>query len=315
MEIFAALQIFAGMLVLVAASGLFIHALVQVCRHLKIQEFYIVLIVIGFATALPEFFLALNAAVFNFPEIAFGNAIGTSIASMAFIAGIIAIFGRKLETKTFFKTHDMVTLSLGIALLSILGSDGIVSRFDGLLLIVVFFYYLWNILDRKDVLKLKIKPTNMSPLSHLIVMVFAGFGMILSAKYVLTSTVDLQLSSGLPGFMLAVVLIAPLGAIPELIIELELIRSKLNNLSFGDLFMSVVVNSTFIIGLLALVRPFTITAGPVFTFSGLFLIIIILIFNFFVRTRDQLDWKEGLLLLIGYFFFIICNFLVYNAAL
>ncbi|MFQ5493725.1 MAG: sodium:calcium antiporter [Candidatus Dojkabacteria bacterium] len=310
----AALQIFIGMLVLVAASGLFVHSLVHIARILQIKEYLIVFLLLGVATALPELFIAASAAKADFPEIALGNALGTSIAAMSFVVGIIAVFGRKIDTKNFFQSRDLMHLSLSVVLLIILASDGVLSRLDGLLLLIVFVYYIWNLYSYKNHFNLKVKDSSKSIYLHLAVFIVSGAALYFAAEYAVSSTILMTQVTALPGFLIAVVLLAPLGIVPELIIELELQKSKLSNLTFGDLFTSVVVNTTLIIGLLAIFNPLVIASPLLLSFSGLVLIIILMLFNFFVRTKESLDWKEGLFLIIVYLFFIVSNFLVFMSS-
>lgn len=314
MEIMSSLTIFAGMLVLVAASGLFVYALTNICRILGFKEYLIVVLFLGFATVLPELFIALNAVSQSAPELAFGNALGTSIASLSFIAGIIAIFSRSFKTNTFFQSKDLVHLTISVVLLIILASDGNLSRVDGVLLLIAFVYYIINILQYKSVLKLKSSEPKHSLLFHLVIIVLCLIAMQLSAQSIVTAGLELSLASALPLFLIATVLIAPLGAVPELIVELELIRSKMSNISFGDLFTSVILNSTLVIGLVAMLSPFTFTFSPIAQFSSLFFVVLLLVFNFFIRSKNELDWKEGLFLLFGYFFYIVSMFIVFGAS-
>lgn len=310
----SALTIFAGMLVLVGASGLFVHAVASTGRILKMKEFTVVFVLLGFATVTPELFIGLNAVYAGIPELAFGNAIGTSIASISFIGGMIAVFSHSIKTKNFFHHHDLTSLTIAVVLLFLLASDGYLSRLDGVLMLAAFGYYLINLIDYRKDFKLKIKEPKHTLLVHLLIMLISIIAMHFAAQSIVIAGKDLSAGTNLTPFLIAVALIAPLGAIPELIVEIELVRSKLSNLSFGDLFTSVVVNTTLVVGLLALVNPFTLQVTALTQFSGLFMVVMLLLFNYFVRSKDELNWREGLFLIISYFFFITSMFLVHSAA-
>src|SRR3989304_8269588 len=107
-----ALQILAGMLIILPGCGLLIFSLIHIARFLRIKDYLIVFVIIGFATALPELFLGLNAAAQNYSNIALGNAIGTSIAAISLVAGIVAIFNKQFKTSKFFASHDLTHLSI-----------------------------------------------------------------------------------------------------------------------------------------------------------------------------------------------------------
>ncbi|KXK26432.1 MAG: putative calcium/sodium:proton antiporter [candidate division WS6 bacterium OLB20] len=309
-----ALTIFAGMLVLVGASGLFVHAVSSAGRILKLREFSVVFVLLGFATVAPELFIGLNAVHAGIPELAFGNAIGTSIASLSFIGGMIAVFSHSFKTKNFFHHRDLSSLTISVVLLFLLASDGYLSRLDGTVLLIAFAYYLLNLIQYRKAFSLKIKEPKKTLAVHLFIMLVSLLAMHFSSQAIVFAGKDLAVTTGLTPFLIAVALIAPIGAIPELIVELELVRSKLSNLSFGDLFTSVVVNSTLVIGILSAVSPFTVQVTELVQFSVLFMVIILMLFNYFVRSRDELSWQEGLFLVISYFFFITSIFIVSGAA-
>ncbi len=310
MEPLLSLQIFAGMLVLVAASGLFIHSLVHVGRMLKIREDLIIFVLVGFATALPELFIGLNAIITNTQDIAVGNAIGTSIAALSFVAGMVAVFSRKFKTDSFFEHHDLTTLSVATVFLFILASDGALSRLDGAILLVVFIYYLWNVIDQKHKLTVKVAESRHNLFVHIVVLLITGVSIFLASQYVVFSAYFLEQLTFLPGVLIALVLIAPMGIVPELIIEFELIRNRSHKLSFGDLFTSVIINTTLVVGLVAFIKPFGIGNQMLLSFSGVFLLLVILLFNLFAKSRKEIDWKEGLILVLAYFMFIINCFLI-----
>lgn len=310
------LQILAGMLIILPGSGLLIYAFIHIARFLRVRDYLIVFVIIGFATSLPELFIGLQAAAINQPNIALGNAMGTSIAAISLIAGIVAIFNKKFKTNKFFASHDITHLSISIILLALLASDGYLSRVDGVLLLVSFGYYLLSIYSTPGKYSLPQINVNKKNIAvYVLVAILATLGIFFVAQSVVAATVNLASSSSLPAFLIALTMLAPLGAVPELIFELEINQKNFSQLTFGELFTSILINCTFVIGVIALIKPFVLENNLLFFTSALFLVLIMLAFNSFLRSKETLNWKEGTVLVIAYLIYLGSNFFIFISTL
>ena len=144
----------------------------------------------------------------------------------------------------------------------------------------------------------------------MIILFLALFGIYFAAEYAVYAVVELRNLTVLPMFLITVVLLSPLGVIPELIYEFALIHKNRSELALGDLFTNVVVNTTFITGILAVIRPFTVGISNLQYLSSLFLVVILIFFNYAARTKNDLNWKEGLILILAYFMYIVSIFFI-----
>ena len=310
------LKLLAGMLIILPASGLLIYSLIHITRYLRMRDYLVVFMVIGFATALPELFIGLQAASSNHPNIALGNALGSSIAAISLIAGVVAIFNKEFKTSKFFTSLDLTHLSISVILLSLLASDGYLSNIDGILLLISFTYYLLSIYTSPAQYKLpEIKVNKKYLLLYLFVAVISVLGIFFVSQSVVASTINLAKSTSLPTILIALTVLAPLGAVPELIFELEINKKSISKLTFGELFTSVLVNCTFIVGIIALIKPFAIEKNILFYSTALFLVLLLIAFNSFLRSRQMLHWKEGVILVIAYLVYLGSNFYIYISTL
>jgi len=304
MNIYYLIIIFSGLLVLIGASGLAVRALYSLGLYLKVKEYLIIFLLLGFATVLPELFIGINGAMQGIPEISFGLAIGTSIVSLTILAGIIAIFSKSFKTNNFFKTKDLSLLSLLVLVLIFLAFDGNLSRIDGIILLGVFFISIIFIFQNRFQFstlnkKIQIKKVGL----HFFILVISIIAMFLASSSIVSSSIAIT-NEGFSIFLLAIAVIAPLSAIPELLVELNIVKNNKTNMSFGDLFTSVIFNLSLVVGLVAFINPFTILITPATYLSLFFLIFSILLFNFFVRSKDALEWYEGVFLLSLYLVYI-----------
>ena len=76
-------------------------------------------------------------------------------------------------------------------------------------------------------------------------------------------------------------------------------------MTLGNFLGSIAFNALFVLGIVAIISPISIDNVAQLKISGLLLAMIMLIFNAFIRTKNRLSYKEGLVLLCLYAFFII----------
>jgi len=149
----------------------------------------------------------------------------------------------------------------------------------------------------------------------LIVVILATLSIFFSADYTITSLIDFNSSSKISLFFLTAVILSSIGAIPELIFEMNQIKRNKNYLTYGDLFTSVVVNSSLIIGIIAIINPISFEVNNLVRFSTFFLVLILILFNFLIKSKNKLDWKEGITLVFMYVMFIVFGLIVNNFAI
>ena len=304
------LQIFAILLVLVPLNGLIIRAFSILGQKLQLSRTFILLFIVGFAASLPELFIGINSALQHQPEMGVGNAIGTGIVLISFVAGIIAVYKKQFKTNNIFSKNNISLISLFTLAYIVLGMDGIYSRLDGIVLVAVYIVYLIMLSFYKNHFEIKkyIKIPNREVLINSLLVVI-GLVVAFLASYVLNLKVtELQVVSSLPLFFIGLIILAPLSAIPELIFEFELHNRDLSASSLGELFTSLVSNTTLIIGIIILISPFTISNPFVFYYTSFFMCTILILLNIYIRSRNELNWKEGLILILSYMLFMVSTF-------
>ena len=76
---------------------------VAISLGLNISRFVIGMTVVSFATSAPELIVSIQAAVSGFPDLAFGNVIGSNIANLAFVLAIIIMISPINVGENFYK--------------------------------------------------------------------------------------------------------------------------------------------------------------------------------------------------------------------
>jgi cation:H+ antiporter len=128
--------LFSGIFFAALGGELFVRGAVGIARSARIAPGIIGATIAAFATSSPEPAVAINAGMAGSPPIAHGDALGSNIVNIALILGIVlTISGIKASRDTIrreFTVALLVPIMTGILLL-----DGILSRFDGFLMVTL----------------------------------------------------------------------------------------------------------------------------------------------------------------------------------
>ncbi len=311
-SLFLLLKIFAILIIMIPLNGLILNIWISLAQSLHLSRKLIIITSIGILLSIPELFIALNAIQLGTPELALGNALGTAIILITLIAGVIAINKKELKTNEIFSSDNLNLLSF-IALLNILLSfDGQLSRIDGVILVLFYFFYLFILSTLKGKFSLNERPKMSGKKKFLSILgIIAGLVGIWSLSFFLNKeAINLQENTAFTFFSIGAILIAPLGAIPELIFEIELDNKNKSNLTLSELFTSLLSNTTLILGILLIFNPISINGSIFYYFTVLFLAVALLLFNYYSRTKDSLNWKEGVILLTSYILYMLSSLIL-----
>ena len=184
-----------------------------------------------------------------------------------------------------------------------------VSRLDGIILICTFLVYIAYMFKRRKgyPLVLKESGTRWEVIGHTLLIPISLAALFYSAGFVVESGSELALSLALPPIFVGLFFIALGTSLPELVFECKSVLAGHSGLALGDLIGSVIVNSTIVLGIAAIITPIT---GNIFLFmtSSFFMIVVCFMFAVMLETEGKISWKEGVILLMMYVLFLMVEF-------
>jgi len=219
---------------------------------------------------------------------------------------LLAIFGKSIRISPEFQGFNLPASLVVISLPVVLAMDGVVSRLDSIIGIVLFLLLLVNIQSKRGILE-KIKTfTARSTISigkELFRILFGLTLIFFASKFVVEQTVYFAEVLSVSPFLISLLFIAIGTNVPELSLVFRSVLSRTNQVAFGDYIGSSAFN-TFLFGILALVYANPIELSNSYLVSLLFLIIGLFLFYIFARSKNTISRAEGLVLLILYFLFL-----------
>ncbi|NNE01793.1 MAG: hypothetical protein HKN52_01405, partial [Eudoraea sp.] len=135
-----------GLIGLWLGTELVIKGAVKIATYYNLSEIFIGIAVLAIGTDLPEMVISLNASIQNVVHdvntsgIIIGNAIGSSFTQISLVLGLAGLLGYLTLSKRHLYEDGIVLLG-AVLFLILLGFDGLITRIEGIVLIVIYLIY------------------------------------------------------------------------------------------------------------------------------------------------------------------------------
>lgn len=307
---------FISLLILIRSGTFLVKSLVSISRYLGLSEYVIAFILMALATSLPEFFVGISSALSKAPAISLGNIIGANIVNLTFALGLVICLARGISTVSQVAKRDAWIIFFLALLPVLLVLDGQLARWDGVILVLFFFWYLSRLLRQRekftktlnsltyDIERLK------TFFKNLLGFIFGLFLLLISAWGVVYSASIIAQQLGLSLIFIGLILVGLGTTLPELSFGIRSVLMKHQEMTLGNFIGSLAFNSLFILGLVALIHPIQVNGFSALIISALFLALALIVFNVFIRTKERLSRREGIVLLVIYGLFLATEILV-----
>ncbi|SDX55638.1 calcium/sodium antiporter [Aequorivita viscosa] len=303
-----------GLTLLVVGGEFLVRSSVALSFRLNISKMVIGLTVVSFATSAPELLVSLQAAISGFSDISLGNVIGSNIANIGLVLGITAIISPLAIDKGFYKLNWPVMMILSVALYFILKSGEIISRTEGVALLLMLVVYLWILIrkarqERGTELVDEEVDESLSKTSSfkiIIWLIIGGGALYAGSELLVRGAVSLAQDFGVTERVIAVTMIAVGTSIPELAASVIAALKKEKAISLGNLIGSNIFNIASVLGITAIIQPIAVVSPEVLTndifwmigFAGILLPLA------FLPKSYEIGRKRGILLVAAYAVFI-----------
>lgn len=306
-----------GLLFLVVGGEFLVRASVALSFKLNLSKMVIGLTVVSFSTSAPELLVSLQAALNGFSDISLGNVIGSNIANIGLVLGITAIISPLVVDKDFYKFNWPVMMLFSVFLYYFLFSGGILSRSEGLGLVIALLVYLYFLIRRairKPAGEMEGIDPNLKTTSNFKMIIWLAIGGIAlwgGAELLVSGAVDLATTMGVSERVISVTMIAVGTSVPELAASVIAALKKEKALSLGNLIGSNIFNIASVLGITALIQPIMVKSGAILS-SDIFWMIafaLVLIPMAFLPKKFQFGRIKGVILFVSYVIFIGLAFL------
>ena len=251
---------------IVFGADLLLNGSVAIAKRFHVSDFVIGAVIVGIGTSVPELVVSFFGALKGNADVAIGNVVGSNIFNVLGILGITAIcFPIAIDKKNMtFEIPFCIGISILLTLLALNFFDGtpaVISRVDGIILLLLFAGYMWYSFTRDKKTGLTEASEEMptekpTPLWLAIVKVVVGLGiLIVSCDMFVDDAVAIAKSWGVDDAIISLTLVACGTSLPELAASVVAACKKNTQLALGNIVGSNIFNILLILGLSSQVMP------------------------------------------------------------
>lgn len=301
-----------GLIILAKASEYAVKSIYNIARLFHLSEFAASFVIVGIASVMPEFFVAVTSSLDKVPPFGLGVLLGSNVIDLTAIIALVVLLAGRIRIKTgLVKWGNWYVIINALPVLLLL--DGSLSALDGVILIFVFFIYVTFILARGRRMLGDGDKTDIGKLIKEFLITGISLAIILwSANLVVNNSVAISEELSLP-LVFTGFLVAFGTCFPEFVFALRAAKEKHGELGLGAIMGDVVVDATFSIGVISLMSPI---APPVMmtVLSGFFMVVASLVVVHFITNDREITRADGISLLVLYVLFGIVEFWVKSIA-
>ena len=257
------LQFAVGLCILFFGAEYMVRGAVALADRLGVSPAIVGMTVVAIGTSAPELTVSLVGAFSGSSELALGNIVGSNIANVLLILGVVGLF-RPFAAERLGGHLDVSVLMGGTVLFIWLFRYPAVGFWPGILLLIVFAAFLGLSLRHG----LNRPPSTTEPerkrlsVSLAWVLVAGGLaGVLFGADLLVEGAVALARDSGIPEAVIGLSLVAVGTSVPELAASLVAAMRGHNGMVLGNLVGSSLFNILAITGAVAALVPLTVPAS------------------------------------------------------
>ena len=292
-----------GLVLMGRGGDLFVDASSQLSRAFRVPRFIVGGTIVSVATTVPELLTSIQASLDGDSGLALGNAIGSCIANIGLITGLVAIIMPIEFDRADVLKRSIWMMSAAVFIVIVSWNLKISFAYAVVLLIFTGVYIVWDI---SGVVRHRSKlvdepigddPTPLSALGWFVLgAVFVGFG----SKLLVDAGQNIAVALGISTTVVGLSLIAFGTSLPELVTGIKAARRGMPDLSLGNIIGANVLNLLLIVGASGVITPLVLepmSQQYAFPWLGVFFVMLlgIIVRHGVIRRAAGI----GLLLLFG----------------
>ena len=317
MELLKAILILViGFVLLIKGADFFVEGSSSVAKKFHVPAMLIGMTIVAMGTSLPECAVSVTASLANNNSLAVSNVIGSNIFNLMVVCGACALFSPLTIRQDTLKKEFPLSI-ICAALMLVLGYIGMtLGHIDGIIFLVLFVgYLLWMIQSAKkaraaglsdpgqsgQIEQAEFVEENIAILPTWKSLIFIIGGMIaikFGGDFVVDGASSIASSMGLSQTLIGLTIVAMGTSLPELVTSLVAAKKGEVDMALGNVIGSDIFNILFVLGIATVISPISFLMENVIDI--ILLIIMSLIVLAFAWTRQQINRKEGILMLLMY---------------
>tara|TARA_X000000368_G_scaffold145370_1_gene114669 strand:+ start:1624 stop:2556 length:933 start_codon:yes stop_codon:yes gene_type:complete len=281
----------------------------DIAKKLKISDLVIGLTIVSIGTSFPELIAGIQSLLENKHDFVIGNVLGSNVANIGLALGLPALF-----YKINFEYKNVISAFfynlLACAALFYIISDNEITSADSQILLFLFTIYIIASFLRPNITSCGNELENDQEISLL-----KSFARLFWGSIVLYAGSELFISNGALSLLdhigadyekaIGMTVIAIGTSLPEVFVTMTALSKKEVGISLGNIIGSNIFNILFVLGVIGLINPLTVSNVSFELLFGVGLLFLLAFLSFFYKGLNKVS---GFLLVSIYILFLYLQF-------
>ena len=325
-----------GFFGLILGAEILIRGSINLAHIFKVSPFIIGVVIVAGGTSLPELAASLQSINLGFEGIVIGNVIGSNIANILLIIGVVALINPIIEIKSSTDSSFSIVHKVGYFVsknisdfVAIISSvifiyfcyKGSITWIDGTLMLLCLVIFLASILFKDKADYQEQHNQSISLWLSFILIIVGLFAVIYGSKLFINEATQIAKNFGLSETIIGITIVAIGTSLPELATGVIAAMKRQTDFAIGNILGSNIYNIFGVLGIsslfvnlnipIAVDRKLKIDELSInLNLSGIvydawLILIVTIIFVFLMHVRKKIGFKTGITFLIFYFTYII----------
>lgn len=239
------LGLVASLAVLIWGADKFVDNSSLIAKKIGVSELTIGLTIVALGTSAPEIFVGISSVLNKSESIAMGAVVGSNISNIALIFGVSCIGISFLPKKT--PIIQLMPFLVSALILGYVLIDLNVSKFDGVLLLLSFCYFLYVINTYRDSQTLIDEQQDKNNSITLIFLTIGLISLIFGSRYAVIYAEKIAILLNISELIIGLTIIAIGTSLPELAATISAVLKKKTDMVVGNVIGSNVLNITLVV--------------------------------------------------------------------
>ncbi|MBI2144893.1 sodium:calcium antiporter [Candidatus Woesearchaeota archaeon] len=289
-------------IVMVRAGSYAVKYVSSIAKADRISAFLTSFLLVGIVSSFPETFVSVVSAIKNEPSLGLGTLLGGNIADLTLVIGLVGVAAGSIKIRSKEFAHEFWLV--GLLMLPILFSlDGSIGRIEGLALILSCLMFIFGMLRENNVLSKLSSHSRKDVAKNIALFLLSSAVVLTAANFVVKFAEGLALDFKMPIALVGIVFIGAVTTLPELMFSLASVAKHIDGLALGDIFGTVIIDATLIVGITALISPITIVGVNIMNLAA-FTALSVSTTIYFLKPGRTFTRNEALLLILLYVIFV-----------
>ena len=295
-----------GFFFLIKGADLFVDGAASIARKFNIPSMIIGLTIVAMGTSAPEAAVSITSSLSGQNDMSVANVVGSNFFNILVVLGVSSLISKLPVQKNTIK-KDTPFLLMVSGLLLLFGFNKYISRIEGLILLIVFVYFLYSTVKMaksatnldsssdNEIALAESDTTTQTPILKTVILSVIGIlGIVIGGDMVVDSATSIATLFGMSANLVGLTIVAIGTSLPEFVTSIVAIKKGETEIAIGNVIGSNIFNILLVLGLATFISPITISTLALIDI--IFMLCITIVLYLFMKKDYSLVKKHGIIL-------------------